>query len=190
MPELAGTIISSLGKALVELLKAKAGFVEGDIVLKSPIEADPTGKISLFLYQVQENPHLRNREAGTIRENELRPSPLTLDLFYLVTPLVQEPETALGHLEAVMLAFYDQPVLKPPLLSTTLAEAGNEAVRVLPHSLSLEDTNRLWGIFPNKPYRLSVAYLATPLQIPSSRIIPITRVVEKVTRVSRIGAGT
>lgn len=189
MPALAGTIISSLGKALVELLKVKAGFAEGDIVLKSPIEADQTGKISIFLYQVQENPHLRNREAETIRENELRPPPLTLDLFYLVTPLAQEPETALGHLEAVMLAFYDQPVLRPPVLSTTLVEAGNEAVRIVSHPLSLEDTNRLWGIFPNKPYRLSVAYLVTPVQVPSGRIIPITRVVEKVTRFSRVGEG-
>ena len=49
MPEPTGTIILSLGKALVDLLKAQAGFAEGDIVLKSPIEADQAGKISLFL---------------------------------------------------------------------------------------------------------------------------------------------
>lgn len=187
MPEQAGTIIASLGKSLVELLKLKAGFSEGDIVLKSPIEADQTGKISLFLYQVQENPQLRNREAAAIGESELRPPPLTLDLSYLVTPLALEPETALGHLEALMLAFYDQPVLKPPLLVTTLVEAGNEAVRIISHPLSLEDMNRLWGTFANKPYRLSVAYLLTPVQVPSARTIPVTRIVEKVTRVSRLG---
>lgn len=190
MPPLTGTIIASLGKGLVDLLKAKAGFSEGEIILKSPIEADQTGKVSLFLYQVQENSQLRNQEAEAIRENELRFPPLTLDLFYLVTPLAQEPETALGHLEAIMLAFYDQPVLKPPLLAPTLLEAGNEAVRIIPQPFSLEDINRLWGTFANKPYRLSVAYLVTPVQVPSARIIPVTRVVEKIERISRVGEGT
>jgi hypothetical protein len=185
MPEPTGAIILSLGKALVDLLKEHAGFAEGDIVLRSPVEADQTGKISLFLYQVQENPHLRNREPERIDDTSLRPPPLALDLFYLVTPLAQQAETALGHLEAVMLAFYDQPVLKPPLLGATLVDAGNQAVQILSHALSLEDTNRLWGIFPNKPYRLSVAYVATPVQVPSGRIIPVTRVVERVARISR-----
>ncbi len=63
-------------------------------------------------------------------------------------------------------------------------------MQILPQPLSLEDTNRLWGIFPNKPYRLSVAYLVTPVRVPSARIIPITRVVERVTRVSRLGEQT
>ncbi len=105
MPEPTGMIIASLGKALMELLKTRAGFAEGDVVLKSPVEADQAGKISLFLYQVQENPHLCNREAEPVLDNGLRPPPLSLDLFYLVTPLAQQTETALGHLEAVMLAF-------------------------------------------------------------------------------------
>jgi len=189
MPEPTGTIIASVGKGLAELLKAKAGFAEGDIVLKSPVDADQTGKVSLFLYQVQEGPHFRNQDPDTSRENELRPPPLTLDLSYLVTAMAPEPDTALGHLEAVMLAFYDQPVLKPPLLTPTLVEAGNDAVRIIANPLSLEDMNRLWGIFPNKPYRLSVAYLVTPVKVPSARIIQMKRVIEKVTKVSRSGGG-
>jgi hypothetical protein len=187
MPEPTGTIIASLGKALVELLKAQAGFAEGDIVLKSPVEADQAGKVSLFLYQVQENPHLRNREPEPIHDSGLQPPPLALDLFYLVTPLAQQAETALGHLEAVMLAFYDQPILKPPLLGATLVDAGNDSVHILAQPLSLEDTNRLWGIFPNKPYRLSVAYLVTPVRVPSGRLIPVTRVKERVAIISRLG---
>jgi hypothetical protein len=49
--------------------------------------------------------------------------------------------------------------------------------------------NRLWGIFPNKPYRLSVAYLVAPVKVPSARTVAIKRVLEKVTRVSRLGEG-
>ena len=86
-----------------------------------------------------------------------------------------------------MLAFYDQPTLKPPLLDATLVEAGNDSVQIMAQALTLEDTNRLWGIFPNKPYRLSVAYLVSPVRVPSSRLIPITRVKERVARISRLG---
>src|SRR6266446_400169 len=150
MPEPTGTIIASIGKGLAELLKAKAGFAEGDIVLKSPVDADQNGKVSLFLYQVQEGPHFRNQDPDTSRENELRPPPLTLDLSYLVTAMAPEPDTALGP---------------------------------------LEDVIRLWGIFPNKPYRLSVAYLVTPVKVPSARIIQMKRVIEKITKVSRSGGG-
>jgi hypothetical protein len=62
-------------------------------------------------------------------------------------------------------------------------------VRIIANPLSLEDMNRLWGIFPNKPYRLSVAYLVTPVKVPSARIIQMKRVIEKVTKVSRSGGG-
>jgi hypothetical protein len=181
-----GGVISAVGSGLVELLKTKAGFAEGDIVMKSP---DGEGKVSLFLYQVQENPYLRNRESEVIREAEdaLRPPPMILDLLYLVTPLVAEPVTALGHMEAVMLAFYDHPVLRPPLLTPALVEMGNDAIKIVPHALSLDDTNKLWGMFPDKSYRLSVAYLVTPVRVPSGRPdVKAPRVVEKVTRFSRM----
>lgn len=175
-----GIIIASVGKGLLELLKATAGFAEGELVLKSPAEANQAAKVSLFLYHVQNNPYLRNQEPEAIREDAMRPPPLTLDLFYLVTPLAPEPETALGHLEAVMLALHDNPVLRAPTLTQDVVEAGNEAVRIVPHPLSLEDTNRLWAIFPGKPYRLSVAYLVSPVEVQSKKEIQVKRVVETV----------
>lgn len=179
-------VLATVGKSLVELLKAQAGFAEGDISLKSPYDAGQAGKIALFLYQVQEHAHLRNEPPEPVGETALRPPPLPLDLFYLVTPLAQEPETALRHLEAVMLAFHDHGLLRPPLLQASLVDAGNEVLHIVQQPLSLEDLNRLWGIFPGKPYRLSVAYQVTPVYVPSARTIPVKRVTERVTRVSVI----
>ncbi len=178
------TVMATVGKGLVELLKAEAGFAEGDVSLKSPYDAGQAGKIALFLYQVQENAHVRNEPPEAVGETALRPPPLPLDLFYLVTPLAQEPETALRHLEAVMLAFHDHRVLKAPTLPASLVESGNEALRIVQQPLSLEDLNRLWGIFPSKPYRLSVAYQVTPVYVPSTQTIPVKRVTERVARVS------
>jgi len=76
--------------------------------------------------------------------------------------------------------------LKGPDLSPTLVDAGNEVIRIVPHHLSLEEINQLWGVFPNKAYQLSMAYLVTPIEIPSTRTLPVTRVVERVTKFSRL----
>lgn len=187
MAEQIGTILSSAGRTLIELLKDQAGFADGDIVMKSPVDAGASAKVSLFLYQVQENSQLRNDQAQEVGLDALRRAPLPLDLYYLVTPLSQDPDTALGHLESVMRVFYDHAVLQAPLLSPSLVDAGNETVRITPHVLSLEDTNRLWAMFPNKPFSLSVTYLLSPVRVPSARVLPVKRVVEKVTRIFRTG---
>jgi len=187
-------VISSVGQGLIHLLMARAGFAAGEVTLRSPADSGQTGKISLFLYQVQESPHLRNSPPEIVGENGMKPPPLTLDLTYLATPLVAEPETALGHLEAVMRAFYDHPVLNsPPLpvgLFEALAETGNEAVRITPRALSLEEASQIWGMFQGKSYQLSVAYWVSPVKIPSVRTVPFTRVVETVARFSRIGGAS
>lgn len=185
-----GTIISSAGKTIIDLLRTEAGFVDGDIVMKSPVDASTSAKVAMFLFQIEVNPSLRNSEPADVGVDGLRPPPLPLDLLYLFTPLSPDPDTALGHLESIMRVFHDRAVLAPPLLPPTLVDAGNDAIRITPSSLSLEDTNRLWGMFPNKAYSLSMTYLVSPVRVPSARVTPITRVVEKVTRVYRSGGST
>jgi hypothetical protein len=188
MAEQIGTILSSTGRTLIELLKAQAGFADGDIVMKSPVDAGASAKVALFLYQVQENAQLRNAQAQEVGLDALRPAPLPLDLYYLLTPLSQDPDTALGHLESVMRVFYDHALLQAPLLPPSMVEAGNETLRITPHVLSLEDTNRLWAMFPNKPFSLSATYLVSPVRVASARLLPIQRVVEKVTRIFNTGS--
>ena len=186
-----GVVLSSVGKALTKLLNEKAGFGEADIVLKFPMDSSQpdsgqTGKISLFLYQVQTNTSLRNQEPIWDKSIGLKPSPLTVDLYYLVSALSKEPDTAVSHLEAVMKAFYDYSLVKPPMTPDALIDTGNEVLYITPHSLSLEDMNRLWGVFPNTPYRLSVAYLVTPVYIPSDHVTSAVPVTEKVTKISAV----
>ena len=182
-----GTILSSTGRTIIELLKAEAGFADGDIVMKSPVDAAAAAKVAMFLFQIEVNTSLRNVEPEEVGVAGLRPPPLPLDLLYLFTPLSQDPDTALGHLESIMRVFHDHAVLAPPLLPQTLVNAGNDPIRITPSILSLEDTNRLWGMFPNKAYSLSMTYLVSPVRVPSARVTPVTRVVEKVTRVYHSG---
>jgi hypothetical protein len=189
MAEQIGTILSSASRAMVELLKQHAGFADGDIVMKSPVDPGASAKVALFLFQVQENASLRNAPPEAIGDNALRPPPLPLDLFYLVTPLATDPDTALGHLESVMRVFHDHRVMQAPLLPATMVDAGNEAVRIASHVLSLEDTNRLWSLFPNKPFGLSATYVVSPVFVPSARQLAIERVKERVTHLHRLPGG-
>jgi hypothetical protein len=113
--------------------------------------------------------------------NHLQHPPLTVDLYYLLTPYSQNRETELIILERVMQVFHDMTtVLKGELLQRSLAESGNEEIRVNPVTLSLDDVNKLWAIFPNKSLRPSVCYILSPVKIPSmleDRTIPF--VIEK-----------
>ncbi len=185
MPDPIGTILPSAGRAIVELLKTEGGFIDGDLAMKSVVDAASSAKVSMFLFQVAVNAAMRNAAPEEVGLDALRPPPLPLDLIYLLTPLSQDADTALGHLESVMRVFHDHPVMKAPLLPAILVDAGNEVLRITPHALTLEDTNRLWAMFPNKGYSLSVSYLVSPLYVPSARTLPVTRVAEKVTRVFR-----
>ena len=187
MPETLGTIISSAGQAIIDLLMAEVGFADGDIVMKTPADADTTAKVSMYLFQLQTNPHLLNNPQEEVGLDGLRPAPLPLDLYYLITPLSTEPVTALGHLESIMRVFKDNSVLTPPLLPQTMVDAGNESILLTPHNLSLEDINRLWAMFPNKQHFLYATYLLTPVQIPSTNLLPVTRVVDKTTKYYRLG---
>lgn len=187
MAETIGTIISSAGQTIIDLLIAEVGFADGDIVMKSPATADSSAKVSMYLFQLQTNPLLRNRPPQEAGVDGLRPAPLPLDLYYLITPLSDEPVTALGHLESIMRVFEDHAVLQPPLLPPTMVAAGNKEIRLTPHNLSLEDTNRLWAMFPNKQHSLSATYLLSPVQLPSARVDLVTRVVEKTTKYYHTG---
>jgi len=190
MAETLGTIISSASQAIIDLLIAEVGFADGDIVMKSPADADSMAKVSLYMFQLQTNPHLLNRPNEEVGLTGLRPAPLPLDLYYLITPLSTEPVTALGHLESIMSVFVDNAVLTPPLLPPTMVDAGNEEIRLTPHNLSLEDINRLWAMFPNKQHYLSATYLLSPIYIQSAKVIPVTRVVEKTTQYYLTGDST
>ena len=183
MPDPVGTMISSMSTVIVERLKTEGGFVDGDIELKSPATATSAAKVSMFLFRVDISAAARNNPVEVLDPLALRQPPLPLELTYLFTPLSTDASTALGHLETIMRVMYDHAVIKPPLLPTPLVDAGNEVIRITPYPMSLEDTNRLWSMFPNKPYAMSMCYLISTLRIPSTQEQPVKRVDEKITHV-------
>jgi hypothetical protein len=157
---------------------AKATVVRPD----TPGHGIPNVGVNIFLYEVAPNSALRNADLPTRNGNGQvavqRPT-AALDLHYLLSfygnDSKLEPQRVLG---SVVRYLHSQPPLTrqmiqdtithPPhssyLASSNLADAV-EFVRFTPLSLSLEELSKLWSIFFQTPYALSIAYRASVVLI-------------------------
>jgi hypothetical protein len=143
---------------------------------EAPANSDPV--IDLFLYQVTPNAALRNDDLPTRRtDGTLAQRPrAALDLHYLLSfrgdDASFEPQRLLGttvrtlHASTVLddVAIAKGIALSGFLAPSDLAQAV-ESVKITPLPLSLEDLSKLWSVFFQVPYNLSVAYQATVVVI-------------------------
>src|SRR5258708_39830860 len=111
---------------------------------------------------------MRNRDFESLSPEKLAYPTIILDLFYLLTPFGKGREDEYDILEKVVRTFYDTSILRGSFLKGMLLESGIEELRMVPTHLSLEDLNNLWSTF-GKPWKPSVAYIITPVPIPSTR---------------------
>jgi hypothetical protein len=163
------SIISELGDSLVSLLFSElnhdpqmtALIDSADrISLESPadLQNNNSVRLSIYLYRIVENPYLKNRFPLEGRGGTQRKPPLTLDLYYLITPLVGTPREQQIVLGKAMQVLYDRAILESPDLEGSLGQSGEE-IRVVLNSVSLEELTRVWQAL-EIPYRLSVCYIA------------------------------
>jgi hypothetical protein len=162
---------------------------EADVKIGRPTA--PTGndapprKVQLFLYQVTPNAFLRNldlptRDAGGQRVVQ-RPQ-IALDLHYLLSFYGDdeklEPQLMMGE---VMRDIHARPMLTHQTIAAIINNIGDaerkkiiedsqiekslELVKFAPSVLSLDDMFKLWSVFSQTPYVLSVAYQATVVLI-------------------------
>lgn len=176
-------VINEIGTTLEQMIENQwnddpkiSGLKCPKISFDSPYElvkraAEGSQYISLFLFHVSENSHLRNSMADTYFDHagsELQPDlPLALDLIYLVTAISttgtpQDPTNEKRILGRVMQIFNDNREIR-------LADSSTPLIKVYFHSLGIDELARLWASFPDTPYRLSVSYLVTPVFIDSLR---------------------
>ena len=96
-----------------------------------------------------------------------------------MTPFSNNTETELIIIEKLMSLFYDNAVLRGDQLEGNLVANGNDALRIVPDDLSVDEIEKLWTAFPNKAYRLSVPFIVSPVCIPSSRLKVVPPVIQK-----------
>jgi len=140
--------------------------------------------VNIFLYQVTPNPAWRNADLHTRRpKGELiKHGQAGLDLHYLMTfygnEQELEPQRLLG---STVRALVDQPILSPETIRATLAspnlayladstlEEQVQLVKFIPSSITTEDLSRIWSIFFQTPYSLSLAYQGTAVLIQGNK---------------------
>ena len=152
---------------------------ESRISLESPYDLrdNDAVRLSIYLYRIVEDANSKNQWPIQINGSRLLKAPLTLELLYLVTPLVgstREQQILLGK---VMQVLYDHAILERADLIGSLTSAGEE-IRVILNPIGLEELTRVWQAM-EMSYRLSIAYLVRVAIVDSRREEFIPPVVSK-----------
>jgi len=182
--------IADIGETLIELLRDNLQDLiprRQSIVMASPgeIEANDDVRLSLFLYQVLENIHLKNQEMQIRGPTKLTFPPIVLDLYYMftsypsgiqdITERTREEHSILGRAIQII---NDNSVLAGSVLKGDLDVNGYE-LHITLTPVSLDDMTKMWTTFPGKPFRSSICCLVTPVMIDSGREITVQRVMSK-----------
>jgi len=133
---------------------------EGDISISSPDDA--SGKLSIFLYKINENSFLKNQNPE-IKGGEIKGNPIFLDLFYLITPNTEDNINDHIIMGKIIQIINDNPIIKKSYFK-------QDGLKLLLNSLSIDDLNKIWSMTASsKPYKLSISIEITPLKIESMK---------------------
>lgn len=182
------TVVYDISKTFLSILnKNMNDLVSSDrISLDSPadIEEDTLPGLSLYLYQIIENQYLKNQQMQPIDSTGLKYPPLALNLFYLLTAYAKDRDTEHQIIGRALQVFHNNSVVRGSLLQKNLSGTYDELTIVL-NPLPIEDMNKLWNMFGNKPYKLSVTYRVFPALIDSTREIEADRVIKSTLNYNR-----
>ncbi|ANA40855.1 MULTISPECIES: DUF4255 domain-containing protein [Geobacter] len=194
------TVIADIGATLIGLLRESMGdLLSADaIALLSPAELEGQDiRLTLFLYAVSENPHLKNAPAPPAPPGIRRAPPLQVDLSYLLTAhgsrlITDRTERSLEEqriLGRAMRVLYDNSLLAGSVLKGGLA-GSTAQFRINLQPLSLDDLSKIWTALPNNALKASAGYQVSPVAIDSTRSTSGKPVVERTLEYYQKGAGS
>ncbi|MEB3290941.1 MAG: DUF4255 domain-containing protein [Leptolyngbya sp.] len=136
-------------------------------------QGTPETGINLFLYHVSRNNALKNPDALTQRARNKRTPwrQAALELHYMLSfygnEAELEPQRLMG---SVVRTFNDRTTLSTQLIQDTLSDSTFsyldqsdlsqqvQELQITPEDLSLDDLSKVWSVFFQTPYALSMAY--------------------------------
>lgn len=164
---------------------------EQNIVLSNPSQQPgnggnqnaPVRQMSLWLYQVLPNEHLRNAPAVRLRDaagNDTteRFPPLALNLYYLLTPSTGSDLGDQYVLGRALQIFHDQSILR---MESTQDPERAEELHISIANRTIEELAEVWKAM-QQPYRLSMCYEVRVVRIDSLRRTPGGRVADRESR--------
>ena len=191
------TATEALRLFIARALTPDIPFAVNVISGRPPAEPPAEPTITVFLYQVTPDPHLRNRdEPMRASDGTLLNRPVAaLDLSYLITFFGDEtqlvPQRMLG---CVVRSLYELPMLtddliaeaaQMPFLAGTDLPAATQRIRFTPTHMDTEELSKLWSFLLQTSYTLSVTYQAAAVlldgrETPSAGKPVLTRTVTAV----------
>jgi hypothetical protein len=181
------TAIADIGASLVRVLWEEiqvdpqlVAIIDNEnrISLQSPydLRSDDSVRLSIYLYRICENPFTKNGALVQGTGGKLRKPPLTLDLFYLITPMVGSPREQQLVLGKVMQVLYGRSIVEGTDLQGSLAGL-DQPLHVILNPLTLDEVSNVWQAM-ELSYRLSVGYTVRIAILDSKEEwsgVPVTR---------------
>jgi hypothetical protein len=194
-------VIEFAGQTLVRLLQRQFGVlmpgIDISIQLTSSSQFEHYASIdkpaiTLFLYQISENPEMRNAPPRRLVNGGVQRQPLPLELCYMVTPwgvrasegndvdaqATQEEHRLLG---GILQTFYDHAEVTGSDLSqdgvTTPIWSFIDTMQIVLESSTSEDLFRIWDSGEH-PFRTSLTYRVRVLGLEPAEVLGGGRVVD------------
>lgn len=154
--------------------------IESLDLLPDPV---PPPRITIFLFNVHENPYLKNQPGSIERGPEERrghvtPPPIVIDLDYMICAWASSTDEEHQLLGDILQVLHDHPEIGPLALGPSWRP--DEAVQISLNNPSIEDQARIWTTFGFKRFKLSLYYKlrSVPIESKVRRDEPLVRDVE------------
>lgn len=156
-----------------------------EIALVSPndVGADSDVRLSVYLYDISENPVMSNADRHAVNDDTVQDPPIPLDLKYLITAFPSQggnDETANTVDQQRLLGLAMQVLNDNAILAETdlVGSLGTDELHVSLEQESLADVTGIYNTFQETPLHPTLAYHVSPVLIES-------RVEREVVRVER-----
>jgi hypothetical protein len=114
-------------------------------------------KVTILLYRITHNEHLRNRPPATLPMG--RPAPLTINAHLLITVWADAALKEQSLLAWTLRELHLHPVLDRSVFTDIGGFAAGDIVSLAPEELTLDDLSKLWQVLV-PPLRPSLGYVA------------------------------
>lgn len=119
-------------------------------------------KVSIVLYRVSHNEHLRNRPPPTLPTG--KPIPLTVNLHMLITIWADTALKEQSLIAWTLRELHMRPVMDKSMFADIGGFGVNDLVTMFPEELTLDDLSKLWQVLV-PPLRPSLGYVARNVMI-------------------------
>ena len=183
------TVVADISSHIVNLLKQNMipePILSEDLIgVCSPNEKGDL-VLGVYLYDIRESEHIHSVSMVNMGINKQKFPPTYLTLFYMIT--------AYSNTEIKFKYLDDQKILGRVIQVLTdnsiinISELTNSPNILIPEvkiqmlDLNNEEKNKIWN-FSNLPYRLSMCFKVFPLELESTRVREVQRVVDVMTDV-------